>query len=306
MKFCIATLTHNDTSRDVFLKRTIDSFINNTEFDGIIDWFIHCNGKNELIDDVVKECIDNYKDVINFTYSFSEKNMGCGVGINYLNSLVRDYEYVLFLEGDWICLPRDISGQEDWLRDCLNYMEQNKNISQVLLRRYISDYDDRQYGLGYWIKEDNIKNIVQLKNKYLELVKKEYVNNPHIRRTKDFYDAGVLPLKEFYDDEGNPAELKGLPMWGQAEIDAESRAFVLNSAYLLLGNMVHCESWNYYEKYENLCSEIKTCRKYQETGCGGCKYGYFFPEELFCKLCDHSKNYTDMERHGHDYVANLG
>jgi hypothetical protein len=27
--------------------------------------------------------------------------------------------------------------------------------------------------------------------------------------------------------------------------------------------------------YENLCSEIKTCRKYLETGCGGCKYGYF-------------------------------
>ena len=157
MKFCIATLTHNDTNRDVYLRKTVESFIDNTEFDNMFDWYIHCNGQYDLMDDVIKEMTSKYWDKINFYYSSSPDNMGVGVGINYLNSLIRDYEYVLFLEGDWICLPGEISGHNDWLRDCLNYLDKNKNISQVLLRRYISDLDDRQYGYGYWIREDNIK-----------------------------------------------------------------------------------------------------------------------------------------------------
>jgi len=305
MKFCIATLTHNDFNRDVYLKKTVESFVDNTEFDGIIDWYIHCNGHYNLIDDVVKEMIEKYLSKINFHYTSSPDNMGVGVGINYLNSLVRDYEYVLFLEGDWICLPNKVSGHKDWFNDCINFLDINKNISQVLLRRYISDYDDRQYGYGYWIREDNIKNISKLKNKYIHLNKKEYTNNPHIRRNKDFYNSGILPLNEFFDEDGLPNELKGKPMWGQAEIEAESKGYEIESCYLAFGNMVHCESWNYYDKYNSFCSDIETCRKYFETGCSGCKYGYFFPAKKFCEICNHSKNFTDLERHEQEYESKL-
>ena len=305
MGFCIVTLTHNDINRDVYLKKTIDSFINNTDFDGIIDWYIHCNGDNELIYDVVKNAKDTYVSKINFHYSSSPINMGCGVGINFLNSLVMDYEYVLFLEGDWICLPSEISGHIDWLRDSLNYLEENKNISQLLLRRFISDYDDRQYGLGYWIREDNIRKIDRLKNEYFHLVKKEYVNNPYIRRNKDFYEKGILPLNEYFNEDGTPAEIKGNPLWGQAEIQAEHRGYSIESSYLALGNMVHCETWEFYEKYDELINNVPTCKKYLNTGKSGCKYGFFFPTKMFCEICDHSKNFTDLERHGIDYVSKL-
>lgn len=305
MKFCISTLTHNDIHRDVYLKKTIDSFIKNTDFIGPIDWYIHCNGKNELINEVIKECIEKYHDLINFKYTYSENNMGVGVGINYLNNLIKDYEYVLFLEGDWICLPSEVSGHIDWLNDCLNYLDNNKHISQVLLRRYISDLDDRQYGFGYWIKESNVKNIIQLKNQYIELIKKEYTNNPHLRRNKDFFDYGIYPLKEFYNEDGSPAEIKGNRLWGQAEINAEPRGYEINSSYLTFGNMVHCEHWNYYEKYEELYNEVSTCKKYTNTGNTGCKYGYFFPNNKFCEVCDHSKNFTNLENHEQEYEKNL-
>ena len=305
MKFCIATLTHRYDDRDVYLRKTIESFIDNTEFDNMFDWYIHCNGQYDLMDDVIKEMSSKYWDKINFYYSSSPDNMGVGVGINYLNSLVRDYEYVLFLEGDWICLPGEISGHNDWLRDCLNYLGENKNISQVLLRRYISDLDDRQYGYGYWIREDNIKSVGKLKNTYLHLHKKEYTNNPYIRRNNDFYDKNILPLNEFYDENGLPNEIKGLSMWGQAEIQAESKGYEIESCYLALGNMVHCEAWHYYKKYDKLIEEDMTCKKYLDVGKAGCKYGYFFPAKKFCEVCDHSKNFMDLERHEQEYESKL-
>jgi hypothetical protein len=305
MKFCIATLTHNDINRDVYLKKTIESFLDNTFFDDILDWYIHCNGTSYLVDNVIKDVKNIYKKRVNFKYTTFYENKGVGVGINYLNSLVRNYEYVLFLEGDWICLPSEISGNIDWLIDCLNYMEHNKSVSQVLLRRYVSDLDDRQYGYGYWIKESNIKSVGKLKNTYLHLNKKEYTNNPHLRRNNDFYNVGVLPLNEFYDDDGNPVELKGLPMWGQAEIQAESKGYEIESCYLAFGNMVHCEVWNYYKDYDKLIDESTTCKKYLDVGKAGCKYGYFFPAKKFCEVCDHSKNFMDLERHEQDYESKL-
>jgi hypothetical protein len=305
MKFCIATLTHRYEDRDVYLRKTIESFIDNTEFDGMFDWYIHCNGQYDLMDVVIKEMSSKYWDKINFYYSSSPDNMGVGVGINYLNSLVRDYEYVLFLEGDWICLPGEISGHNDWLRDCLNYLDKNKNISQVLLRRYISDLDDRQYGYGYWIREDNIKSVGKLKNTYLHLHKKEYTNNPYIRRNNDFYDKNILPLNEFYDENGLPNEIKGLSMWGQAEIQAESKGYEIESCYLAFGNMVHCEAWHYYKEYDKLIEEDMTCKKYLDVGKAGCKYGYFFPAKKFCDVCDHSKNFMDLERHEQEYESKL-
>ena len=50
MRFCRATLTHRHDDRDVYLRKTIESFIDNTDFDGMIDWYIHCNGQYDLMD----------------------------------------------------------------------------------------------------------------------------------------------------------------------------------------------------------------------------------------------------------------
>jgi hypothetical protein len=299
-KFCIATLTHDAPQRANFLQLTVESLMSSTSVPSV-DWYVHSNGKNTEIVNTVDTLKTQYPSV-NFIFTYSDKNMGVGAGINALNSHLLDYEYVLFLEGDWITLPEHISGHTDWINSCIQYLDTNTNIDQILLRRYISDVDDRQYGYGYWINENNIKKINTTNNIFLDLVKKEYTNNPHIRRNKKYYEVGIFPLNEFYDEDGNPTELKHMKDWGQAEIQAESKGESLGSTYLMFGNMVHCDMWEYGLDWQRLSNLITGCDKYDVRGASKCKYGYLFPPERFCQVCDHNKNFTGLELHDRKYI----
>ena len=285
-KFCIATLTHSAPNRDKFLRLTIKTFFENTALPKI-EWYIHCNGMDQSIIDVVHEAKELYSDRATFHFTISE-NKGVGYGINCLNEQTIQYEYTLFLEGDWITIPTD----KNWLNGCLNYMESDDLVDQILLRRYLHDVDDRQFGFGYWIRKDNITLI---ENQFLKLKKKEYTNNPHIRRNKRFYEVGIFPLEEFIID-GQPTELKGEANWGQAELKAEPLGYKLHSVYLMMGTMVHCDHFPIYDDWVKL-EETKTkCQYYKE-----CKYGYLFANERFCGLCDKDASFSDLERHNQLY-----
>lgn len=299
-KVCIATLTHDSPTREKHLQLTVDTLMQSTDMP-IIDWYIHCNGYNQAIISVVEQLKTTYQDKVNFTFTYSEINKGVGAGINALNSLLLDYEYTLFLEGDWITLPEHISGHTNWFNSCVAYLDAHSDIDQIILRRYQHDIDDRQFGYGYWIRPDNMKSITTADNRYIELVKRDYTNNPHIRRNSKYYNLGIFPLKEFYDEEGNPTELKGKDDWGQAEIQAETKGHFLGSSYLAFGNMVHADHWKFEDNWNELVNSITACDKYDEPGASKCKYGYLFPNERFCGLCDHTKNFTDLEKHNWQY-----
>lgn len=299
-KICIATLTHNDTRREHFLQLTVETLLQSTNIPAI-DWYIHCNGYNQNIISVVEQLKTTYQDKVNFTFTYSDINKGVGAGINALNSFLLDYEYTLFLEGDWITLPEHISGHAEWFNSCITYLDTHSYIDQILLRRYLNDVDDRQYGYGYWINKRNIKNITITDNRFIELVKRDYTNNPHIRRNQTYYNLGIFPLKEFYDADGNPTEIKGKTDWGQAEIQAESKGHNLGSSYLAFGNMVHADQWKFNNNWTDVVTNITACNKYDEPGASKCKYGYLFPEERFCGVCDHTKDFTDLEQHNWQY-----
>ena len=66
---------------------------------------------------------------------------------------------------------------------------------------------------------------------------------------------GILPLKEFYDENGNPTELKSSTHWGQAEILAEASGKQLKSAWLRNGIMVHCDHWHYDDNFDKVIEE---------------------------------------------------
>lgn len=299
-KVCIATLTHDAPQRARFLQLTVETLLQSTPIP-VIDWYIHCNGYNEDIIAVVEQLKTIYQDKVNFTFTYSEINKGVGAGINALNSLLLDYEYTLFLEGDWITLPEHISGHTNWFNNCVTYLDTHSHIDQILLRRYVNDVDDRQYGYGYWIKPDNIKSITITDNRFIELVKRDYTNNPHIRRNSKYYSLDIFPLKEFYDIDGTPTEIKGKSDWGQAEIQAESKGHYLGSSYLAFGNMVHADQWRFDNNWDDLVNNITACDKYDESGLSKCKYGYLFPKEKFCGLCDHTKDFTHLEKHNRQY-----
>ena len=149
------------------------------------------------------------------------------------------------------------------------------------------------WGFGYWIREDNVNYVDE---QFLRLKKKEYKNNPYVRRNARFYDVGIFPLKEFYNEDGTPSELKNQPMWGQAEIQAEGLGYKLTSAYLMMGVMVHCDHFPTYDDWETLEKTRTKCQYYSE-----CKYGYLFANERFCGLCDKDASFSDLERHNQLY-----
>lgn len=286
-KFCISTLTHNGENRDIFLEMTIDTFINNTNISNI-DWYILINGDSKLIEDKINFIIKKYKDLINFIIIKNEKNLGVGVGINILNEYTKKYEYVLFLEGDWITLNEEISDiNKEWLNKCINFLNYNTEIDQIYLRRYLNDIDDRQFGYGYWIKPENI---LKDKDNFLFLKVKDYTNNPTIRRNKKFYDLEIFPLKEYFDENNNPTEIKGEKDWGQAEINVGENSKLLKTVYLKFGNFVHIDHFITYKNVTKCFINDKTC-----------KYGFLFPIKNFCLGCDINNDFTDLESHNHYY-----
>jgi hypothetical protein len=298
--FCIATLTHNDIHRDKFLSLTINTFLESTNCSGF-KWFIYINGESNLILDACYELKTKWKDRVDIIPIQSNINIGVGAGINRLNEYCKDYKYTLFLEGDWITLPQHIAGFDiNWLNDSLEMME-TKSIDQLQLRKYQHDIDNRQFGFAYWITDTNVESLT---NKFVFLNEREYTNNPHIRKNSVYYDLGILPLKEFYDENGNPTELKTSTQWGQAEIKAEPLGKQLKSAWLKNGIMVHCDHWEYDDNFDKVLENITGCG--YETNCAiNCKYGFTFPREEFCKFCDSTKDFTDLEKHNWRFEDSL-
>lgn len=292
-KFCISTLTHNDVNRDLYLELTITNFLENTIIENI-DWYILINGKSDLIEEKLKILIEKYKN-INFITIKSDINLGVGTGINLLNTYTENYEYVLFIEGDWLLLDeKSTNFNKNWLNECLIFLETNNDIDQIYLRKYLNDIDDRQFGYGYWIKNENI---LKIENDFLFLKEKDYTNNPTLRRNKSFYELNIFPLNEYFDEDNNPTEIKGLRDWGQAEINVGENGKKLKTVYLLFGVFVHIDNYIIYNKNEN-----KGCYKFEKYNC---KYGFLYPLEKFCIGCDLTKDFTNLESHNHFYEREI-
>tara|TARA_B100000902_G_scaffold204965_1_gene195396 strand:+ start:6410 stop:7447 length:1038 start_codon:yes stop_codon:yes gene_type:complete len=291
-RFCINTLTHSGENRVQLLKKTIDLFVDNTNFD-TLDWFIYINGSDKSYDGIEREFTSKYPH-IKWNITHSSVNFGVGAGINKLNSYSKDYEYTLFLEGDWFTVPENLSFiGKDWLNTSLDLLDES-NISQIFLRKYIDDMDDRQYGYGYWIRENNItSSITKNEIEYLVLKEKEYSNNPHIRRNSDYYDVGIFPLTEFYDEDGNPTEIKGNKDWGQAEITAENLGKQLSTVYIKFGKFIHGD------RYDRNMNEIGL------RGCGGCKFGLMEPTKWWCSACTDDDEFTQFEQQQWYYEREL-
>lgn len=300
LHFCIVTLTHKGVKRDTQLELTINTFLENTNIP-FVKWFIFINGESEIIFDVCDTLRTKWKDKVDIIPIQSNINMGVGAGINRLNHYCRDYKYTLFLEGDWITLPKNIAGfDSEWLNRSLEMMEAN-GIEQIQLRKYQHDIDNRQFGFAYWVADRNVESVT---DEFVFLKERDYTNNPHIRKNSAYYNLGILPLKEFYDESGNPTELKTSTQWGQAEIQAEALGKQLKSAWLKNGIMVHCDHWHYDDNFDKVVEEIKGCG--YETNCAiNCKYGFTFPREAFCKFCDSTKDFKDLEEHNSRFEASL-
>jgi hypothetical protein len=300
MKICISTLTHNAPDRAASLKRTIISFMDaNPNFNG--DWCLYFNSYNQDLLNVTDELFNKYTNVT-WKLEISEKNLGVGAGINRLNLMTKDFEYVLFLEGDWTTLPEKISEvKPNWINRLVNLFDRDKSLDQMILRRYQNDVDDRQFGYSYWLKESNLLEEKSFKDlTYWVLSQKEYTNNPVFRRNKRFYETGIFPLPEFFDENGDAIEIKGNPNWGRAEIEKEKEGFQLKSTFLKFGIFVHDEHWPHQLRWDEYYKSQKPCG-YKNSNTYTCKYGFLRPEQYFCGCCPKNYKVTDLEQHNQYY-----
>ena len=299
-KFCILTLTHESNNRPEYLRDTVDSFLNNTEYLEIIDWYIYINKTNKEFLSVCNELIVKHKDRVDFKIVHSNVNNGVGYGINRLNELSVDYEYSLFLEGDWKCMTPEISGHpKTWLKTSIELLDENKDTDAVFLRRYINDYESRSTGIfaHYNVKDSKILTKDGLK--YFICPVNVYTNNPLIRRNKYFYDNQTFPLKEFFDSNGNPTELKINDTiysdWGQAEIKAKPVNKKIKYIMLFWGNFCHIDNMGDFDKLTQKFVEQEStsgCKKYN-NGQSKCKFGYYNIAPHFCTMC--STDISELE-----------
>lgn len=286
--FCITTLTHNAPGRAPLLRQTIASFFQHTRLPEKPTWFIYFNGMSPEMESTATSLLEEFRDRAELVLIQSYQNRGVGYGINRLNEAASDFDYNLFIEGDWLCLHPDDSGQPgDWLEKSLEVMEHERDLDCLYLRRFVHPIDSRMTGLQGWYHQLERPVVSHNGLKYLVCRLPAYTNNPLLRRKSSF--ERIFPLIE-------PAsELKGNPNWGCAEIDACRRLGLserpwLQTGILVWGNFLHIESADHV-------LDPKTLRIKLHPLCSpqGCKWGYYqHPQPHFCCLCPAKSQPQDL------------
>ncbi len=258
MSFTIATLTCNDRE-SLFL--TIESFCKNTNIN--CDWHIFLQGCTGEYLNRVTQFIEQFKNV-QFHLKTHQTNLGLSKGQNVIADMVKEYEYVLQLEDDWYCLPEKITGlSKEWLETCLQFLEKNKHVSTLYLRKYVDEMEKFKYA---WTRHVEYKNHVYKKNfnyakkmegsdtrvfqeiKFQHIPQFLFTFNPCIRRNTDYYKVGVFPLLELKDINSKRGEWlattpEDVPMWGWCEAIAMEKTRNLITYNVGSGIFGHQEDW---------------------------------------------------------------
>ena len=166
------------------------------------------------------------------------ENLGWSKGMNelYNNLVMRQFQYVLHLEDDWICY-QDVEESSSWFDDCCMYLHLHPDVSTLFLRKYMTDQDKHMYG---WTRniyyqcfthpnpfnyQEKIKSQPKLEFRSLTLRRIPeflYSANPTLFRLAHYLEKGVFPFPEFQDASMKQGEWKTTTMedatqWGFSE-----------------------------------------------------------------------------------------
>ena len=320
-RFNISTLIHPAPRRAHLLDTCVRSVFAHVDIPWRVNWSIYCNGMSRELGDVIGQLQRDFKSRASIIGVYGEENQGLGYGINKCNELSEGFEYTLLLEGDWLCLHPDDSGQpRSWLVDALDALEQELDLDAVYLRRFYDDIDSRQTGL-----HSHYKKIVRLPRlmggtRFFVSDFQSYTNNPLVRRNTQFFEKGIFPLFEPWQDgvsdggfhpsdspfaKRRPMEFKGNKEWGLCEIEAErmmKRGKIdLRMAVLNWGVCTHIEN-------SEMNGEMRLVLK--TNGCGdsshgrsSCRWGYYRMAPHFCALCQRGFQVHELDKvfHGEGY-----
>jgi len=215
-KLAITTVCYNDRKS---LSKVVASFVKNTT-NTPITWFM---ALQNCSDEFVKNITTLFSGLSHITLVILrfKRNIGLSAAMSHLIRMTVEFEYVLNIEDDWILLDTHVTSQQ-WLNDCVAFLDANKNITSVFLRAYVGEKDKAQYGwtrtIPYVIhqfkdnfnyeaamqKETKIDNVVSLDqkttNKFQFIPNFLFTFNPCLVRNAD-YHKHVYPLPIFPHDQ---------------------------------------------------------------------------------------------------------
>ena len=242
----------------------------------------------------------------NFWVQFGATNEGVGYGMNRAADMVKDYEYVLFLQDDWYHLSEEETGyNSDWLKECVEFLDENQDVDGIVLRKYLTRTE---------ICQHNHFNAFTLKDKFIDFKSLKlittnlpYSNAPHLRRNKPHYEKEIFPQKQDglarkqIKPVGKHWELEGIEGWSEKErpeaIATEKGRINKIKLYELV-NGIFTHEFN-PKAWRNQSEADLGCGLYK-SGISTCKYGLWgwtrYPTR-FCDSCNHERGKEDFNRH---------
>ena len=209
----------------------------------------------------------------------SDVDIGCSKGTNKAMDLVRDCEYAIHVESDFIHMnPAESGDDRMWLHRAVDFMDSGK-CDFLYLRRM---RDEQEMMFHFW-SQWAPKIVDTVDGKYMKCPEFWFSQNPALRRNDALYDAGTLPMPEFdNDNKSNP------DAWNKGEMGAVRPP---NPWIHKFGMFAH-------EKLEDI-EKMTGCGLYKCHGNSSCKYGFYMNTEdsVWCLLCDANRGYDDMNNH---------
>ena len=277
--FCLTTLTCNDRKT---LFDTIESFLENTDINHLpiinqkLPWLIFIQGSINEYFDRLRQFTDKQMEqfAIDFQYIRSEENIGLSKGSNKLALAAKKYDYVLHIEDDWQCLPKDITCVGiDWLEVCISFMLEHPEVSTLFLRKYVSDDEKKRYAWNCHVAyrchkyaKDNFNYAKKMEGsevfnhrniKFQHIPTFLFTFNPCIRRNKDYYTAEVFPFDEYEDvnkrrENWGLTEYKDVKDWGWCEAYAMEKTRDFKTFNVASGIFGHYEDWEAAGKIQSV------------------------------------------------------
>jgi len=265
-------------NRCEYLRVCIDSFLKNCYARPLVIG-IFDNGSTDDTSEYLKSLPKVYG--VTWRVERSPVDLGCARGTNAATDLVKDTEYAIHLESDFIHLTEAESGvNKMWLHDALSFMEKGE-CDFLYLRRMINEYDMQMHWWSQWMPK-----VTREAGPYLKCPGFWWSNNPALRRVKALYSSGTLPLDVAKDGQ------KGQAGWSQPELQAPHPT----------------KPWIYrWGMFKHEClkaeyPELTGCKRYGPFGTSTCKYGFYKPaKDGFCLLCDPHRGLQDMNEHEKRY-----
>jgi hypothetical protein len=265
-------------ARCEFLRNCIDSFLANCYYRPLVIGILD-NGSTDDTSDFISRLPKVYG--VTWRPDRNPTDLGCAVGTNMATAMVKDCEFALHLESDFIHMTEDESGVGRlWMQDAIRFM-QTGVCDYLYLRRMCNEHDMRMHWWAQWMPK-----VIHEVGPYLSCPEFWWSNNPALRRVQALYDCKTLPLDESKDGK------KGQSGWSQPELRAPRPT----------------KPWIYHWgmfKHEGVTVEFPEqvgCGKFGPFGTSTCKYGFYkLGWDSFCDECHHSKSFGDMLEHEKRY-----